>query len=154
MRHNDTLIPGPVTVVFTGNARLRDIAADAERHYFYDAPLARLADPADPANQQISRTIAPIASTDFKAVFGRVIMGESSSGDAGAGAGAPTPFNSAQLAALREQVRVAEQRGIGARYWGAPEWPVRLRNQVWRTLVREGVALLNTDDLVGVRELF
>jgi hypothetical protein len=36
---------------------------------------------------------------------------------------------------------------VGARYWNTPYFPVRTRNLVWRALLREGVILLNVDDV-------
>jgi hypothetical protein len=58
-------------------------------------------------------------------------------------------FNDTQLETLRRQIKVAKDRGIGARYWNQPLFPVGTRNAVWRTLWDEGVALLNADDLDG-----
>lgn len=52
-----------------------------------------------------------------------------------------------RLATLRNQIREVHERGLKVRYWGMPGWPVGLRNYVWRVLVREGVDMLNVDDL-------
>ncbi|KKY22208.1 putative alkaline phosphatase [Diplodia seriata] len=139
---NATLVAGPVTVIGTGNTRLSDVLnqtsssssdddANAARDFFLDAPLADLPD--DITGPEIS----PVASTDFAAVFGDV------------GSAAVPALNETQLATLREQVAAARDRGIAARYWDAPAWPVGTRNAVWRTLLDEGVALLNVDDLEG-----
>ncbi|KAL1645801.1 hypothetical protein SLS58_003685 [Diplodia intermedia] len=133
---NGTLVAGPVTVIGTGNTRLSDVLnqtndGNAARDVFLDAPLADLPD--DITGPEIS----PIASTDFNAVFGAV------------GTAAVPALNATQLATLRAQVAAARDRGIGARYWDAPGWPVGTRNAVWRTLLDEGVALLNVDDLEG-----
>ncbi|KAL0258572.1 hypothetical protein SLS55_006069 [Diplodia seriata] len=140
---NDTFVAGPVTVIGTGNTRLSDVLnqtssssssdddANAARDFFLDAPLADLPD--DITGPEIS----PVASTDFAAVFGDV------------GGSAVPALNETQLATLRGQVAAARDRGIAARYWDAPGWPVGTRNAVWRTLLDEGVALLNVDDLEG-----
>lgn len=53
----------------------------------------------------------------------------------------------AQLQLIRGQVRGAHQRGLKVRYWGIPSWPRGLRNHVWHILMREGVDILNVDDL-------
>lgn len=56
-------------------------------------------------------------------------------------------FSSEQLNTLRAQIRNAHDRGLQVRYWNLPSWPRLLRNHVWTVLVREGVDLLNADDL-------
>lgn len=56
-------------------------------------------------------------------------------------------FSPRQLNIIRGQVRGAHRRGLKARYWDLPSWPVGLRNYVWDTLIREGVDLLNVDNL-------
>ncbi|OJD19492.1 hypothetical protein AJ78_00561 [Emergomyces pasteurianus Ep9510] len=52
-----------------------------------------------------------------------------------------------QLDLLRAQVHSAHQRGLKARYWSIPSWPRSLRNHLWTVLIREGVDILNVDDL-------
>ncbi|EEQ91070.1 uncharacterized protein BDCG_06190 [Blastomyces dermatitidis ER-3] len=52
-----------------------------------------------------------------------------------------------QLDLLRAQVRGAHQRGLKVRYWSTPSWPRSLRNYLWTVLIREGVDILNVDDL-------
>ncbi|RFU35712.1 hypothetical protein B7463_g558, partial [Scytalidium lignicola] len=52
-----------------------------------------------------------------------------------------------QLQLIRGQIRGAHQRGLRVRYWGLPQWPIGLRNHVWHILIREGVDMLNVDDL-------
>ncbi|TVY68989.1 Altered inheritance of mitochondria protein 6-like protein [Lachnellula suecica] len=55
-----------------------------------------------------------------------------------------------QIHKMRGQIRGAHSRGLKARYWDLPAWPLGLRNHVWEVLVREGVDVLNVDDLRGV----
>ena len=52
-----------------------------------------------------------------------------------------------QLQLIRGQIRGAHQQGLKVRYWGLPTWPIGLRNHVWHILIREGVDMLNVDDL-------
>lgn len=52
-----------------------------------------------------------------------------------------------QMRTIRGQVRGAHRRGLKARYWDLPSWPIGLRNHVWDVLVKEGVDYLNVDDL-------
>lgn len=136
LKDNKTLTTGPVTVIGTGNTPLDMVGPVADRDYFYDAPLEALA---EPEYADITGLISPIASTNFASAVGPV-KGEKLSDE--------------QIEVLREQIQTAEERGIGARYWGTPYYPVRTRNFVWRTLLEEGVALLNADDLDAVVEYF
>jgi hypothetical protein len=52
-----------------------------------------------------------------------------------------------QMATIRGQVRGAHRRGLKVRYWDLPSWPIGLRNHVYDVLMREGVDVLNVDDL-------
>ncbi|KAF7718829.1 PLC-like phosphodiesterase, TIM beta/alpha-barrel domain-containing protein [Penicillium ucsense] len=129
------LTNGPVTVIGTGNTPLNMVAHVSDRDYFFDAPLTALND-AEYSN--ITKFVSPIASTDFAAAVGRITSDTD------------PVLNNSQVKVLRDQIALARSRGIGARYWNTPSWPVRTRNLVWRTLLREGVALLNVDDLDAV----
>ena len=55
-----------------------------------------------------------------------------------------------QMRIIRGQIRGAHRRGLKVRYWDLPSWPLGLRNHVWDVLVKEGVDMLNVDDLRGV----
>lgn len=123
-----TIIPGAVTVIGTGNTPLDQIEGVEDRDYFFDADLALL----NSTQSRITSLVSPIASTDFSRYIGHI------KGDT---------FNDTQLATLRDQIAVAASKGIGARYWETPSYPVSTRNAVWKTLVIEGVALINADDL-------
>lgn len=111
----------------------------ADRDYFFDGPLEALH---KAENQEITHLISPIASTDFKAVVGDVASDED------------PVLDDKQLSSIRDQIRVAKERGVGARYWDTPSWPIRKRDLVWRALIEEGVALLNVDDLDAVVKFF
>lgn len=52
-----------------------------------------------------------------------------------------------QMRVIRGQIRGAHRRGLKARYWDLPSWPIGSRNHVWNVLVTEGVDYLNVDDL-------
>ncbi|KAJ5912789.1 hypothetical protein N7504_001672 [Penicillium tannophilum] len=130
---------GPVTIIGTGETPLDMVTSVSDRDYFFDAPLANLN---DPKYATVDGTISPIASTDFAAAVGKVT------------ADTDPVLTDTQLKALREQITTANERGIGARYWNTPAFPIRTRNLVWRTLLREGVTLLNADDLDAVASYF
>ncbi|KIW13536.1 hypothetical protein PV08_08724 [Exophiala spinifera] len=122
------ITPGPVTVIGTGNTPLDQVQGVDDRDYFFDANLALLST----TQSNITRDVSPVASTQFSKYFG-TING--------------TTFNGTQLATLGEHIAVAQEKGILARYWDTPAWPVKTRNAVWETLIEAGVGLLNADDL-------
>ncbi|KAF2725189.1 hypothetical protein K431DRAFT_281149 [Polychaeton citri CBS 116435] len=119
---------GPVTVIGTGNTPLNQVQGVSPRDFFYDAHLPALND----VESNITSDVSPIASTDFAAVFGEVRN---------------QTFNATQLSDLNALVETAHARGIGARFWDQPGWPIGTRNAIWRILWDAGVDLLNVDDL-------
>ena len=50
------------------------------------------------------------------------------------------------------QARAAKAKGLRARYWNTPAWPTGVRDHVWDVLVREGVGMLNVDDLTAASQ--
>ncbi|PYH48849.1 uncharacterized protein BP01DRAFT_353150 [Aspergillus saccharolyticus JOP 1030-1] len=136
LKDNTTITQGPVTVIGTGNTPLDLVGPVANRDYFFDAPLDQLDE--SPFNE-ITGLISPIASTSFGAAVGPLSHSE---------------LNETQTQAIRAQISAAKEKGIGARYWGTPYYPIRTRNNIWRTLLEEGVALLNADDLDAVAGYF
>jgi hypothetical protein len=129
------LINKPVTVIGTGNTPLSAIqsqtpSASNPRYAFFDANLALL----NSTQSNITRFESPIASTDFVPLFGNVRN---------------EAFNDTQKATLNAVLKVAHAKGIGARFWDTPGWPIGTRNAVWRTLYDAGVDLVNVDDLAG-----
>lgn len=131
-----TVTQGAVTVIGTGNTPLDQVQGVSPRDYFYDAPIATLAT----TFANITSDVSPIASTNFAVQFPGVV------GNQG--------LNAKQLALLRAQVKVAHAKGIMARYWNQPGWPVGTRNGVWRSLWDNGVDLLNVDDLEAAADFW
>ncbi|KAF2825566.1 hypothetical protein CC86DRAFT_394511 [Ophiobolus disseminans] len=143
-----------VTVVATGNAPFDMINANSTyRDIFFDAPLASMPDSDSTSiqargggqgtvgtlpNSHFDSTNSYYASVDFRRAIGFVWWGT---------------LSSKQLALVRGQIKGAHQRGLKARYWSTPKWPIGLRNRVWRLLVDEGVDYLNGDDLRGMTSL-
>ncbi|KAF5861857.1 hypothetical protein ETB97_012408 [Aspergillus alliaceus] len=138
LKDNKTVTSGPITVIGTGNTPLDMVGPVADRDYFFDAHLDSLEE-----NPEMTSLIAPIASTSFQEAIGSLTYGDNDA-----------VLNDKQLATLRSQISAAKERGIGARYWETPYYPIRIRNAVWRTLLQEGVALLNADDLDAVAAYF
>ncbi|KAJ5134903.1 hypothetical protein N7526_006268 [Penicillium atrosanguineum] len=134
-----TITNGPVTILGTGETPLDMVAPVKDRDYFFDGPLDKLN---DRKYKDITGLVSPIASTDFAAAVGEITSDTD------------PILSEGQLKALRDQIATAKKRGIGARYWNTPVWPIRQRNLVWRTLLREGVTLLNADDLDAVTKEF
>jgi hypothetical protein len=132
-----TITAGAVTAIGTGNTPKsyfvpHDPATSSNpRIAFYDAELSTLD---SSAGANITSLITPIASAQFSAQFGHVVT---------------KGLNNTQLDLLRSQIGFAKSRGIGARYWDHPGWPIGTRNALYRLLLEEGVFLLNVDDLEG-----
>lgn len=121
---------GQVTVIGTGNTPLAPIQQANPRTISYDVPLLTL----NTTFSNITTDISPIASAQFASVFGELRSGT---------------LTDEQLQMLRAQIAGAKAKGIGIRYWDTPGWPVSVRNGIWETLWREGVTLVNVDDLVA-----
>lgn len=127
------IITRPITIVATGSAPYQRILSNPHKDIFYDAPLDSLdTTPTSSIRTPYSWQNSYYASVNFHRSIGSLPLAR---------------LSQAQLAKLRDQIRGAHERGLKVRYWGTPGWPVGLRNYVWRVLVREGVDVLNVDDL-------
>ncbi|KAL5533892.1 hypothetical protein ACEPAG_352 [Sanghuangporus baumii] len=128
--NNGTISLKPILVVGTGNSPLDQVKALEPREYFFDAPLDQLNNSS--ANTTWDITLSPVASTDYNAVVGW------------SGVGNITDEQRSRIVAL---VNDAHSRGIRARFWDTPGWPISARNNVWRELLNDGADWLNADDL-------
>lgn len=165
---NNTLHTRPVTVVGTGNTPFDVLTQNTTyRDAFFDAPLDTMwessssspnpsdssddfpnpSPPSANAGQGMSgvlptssfnETNSYYASVSFNQAVGRMWRGR---------------LSPKQMRIIRGQVRGAHRRGLKARYWDLPAWPLGLRNHVWEVLVREGVDVLNVDDLRAASKL-
>jgi len=137
-----SITPGPITAIGTGNTPQSyflptdPASSDAPRYIFFDAQLATLN---QSANSRITPLISPIASAPLGSEVGTVVK---------------ESLNDTQLAIVRSQIAYANSKGIGARYWDTPGWPIGTRNAVWRTLLEEGVALVNVDDVYAAADFW
>ena len=127
---NGTLALSAVIVVGTGNSPLEQVKALEPRDFFFDAPLAQLTDPS--LNTTWDPTLSPLASTDFGAVIGWSGI---------------NPINDTQRSTILKLVNDAHTRGIRARFWDTPGWPISARDAVWQELLNDGADWLNADDL-------
>lgn len=129
----------PITVVGSGNTppfvdpvsnNNNATPTTTYRDYFFDAPLVKLA--SDPSDHHYNTNNSFYASVSFASSIGNLWMGK---------------LNADQLERIRYQVKQAHDRGLKVRYWDLPSWPIATRNMVWDVLVREGVDMLNVDDV-------
>ncbi|CAL1695463.1 unnamed protein product [Somion occarium] len=127
---NGTLTKSAVTVIGTGNSPLEQVKALSPRDYFFDAPLTQLTDPS--LNTTWDPSLSPIASTDYETAVGWNGIGN---------------ISDSQIANITKFVQDAHDRGIKARFWDTPGWPIHARENVWRVLAENGADWLNADDL-------
>jgi len=121
------VVPGPITVIGTGNTPESFFHTEKDRDTFFDAPLLSL------AKSNITSHISPFTSDQISVALGEVTQG--------------VGMNETQIETVREHVELAGKRGMQVRYWDLPPWSIKTRNSVWRQLVDAGVGLLNVDDL-------
>lgn len=117
-------------MVGTGNSPLEQVKALEPRDYFFDAPLTQLNDPS--LNTTWDVNLSPLASTDYAPAVGWNGFGN---------------ISDSQRANIVKLVGDAHQRGIAARFWDTPGWPVSARTNIWRELLANGADWLNADDL-------
>lgn len=162
------VIPGAVTIIATGNAPFDSVTANTTyRDIFFDAPLDKLSDePTTLAAQEVSAadSLLPVTVTDPASTAGQGNTGVDPSLGSSQFSSANSYYASVnfkrtigspyrgrlthkQLKLLRQQIKAAHEKGLKARYWDTPTWPVGLRNHIWKVLVEEGADILNVDDL-------
>ena len=144
--NGSAVVPGLITVVGTGNTPFDLLTANATyRDIFYDAPLQDLwGDDPPPiqddqgilTSQKYNVENSYYASVSFQTAIGKLWHGM---------------LSPQQVLTIRGQIKGAESRGLKARYWDTPGWPVGQRDHVWDVLTREGVGALNVDDLEAAR---
>ena len=145
--NGSAVVPGLITVVGTGNTPFDLLAANTTyRDIFYDAPLEDFwGDDATPiqhyeqllVGEKYNAENSYYASVSFQQEIGKLWHG------------VLTPQ---QVLKIRGQIEGAELRGLKARYWDTPAWPVGRRDHVWDVLMREGVGSLNVDDLEAAKD--
>lgn len=124
------IVQAPLTVVASGEASRRlDLISTTNGTIFADAPLIDLAQPDSPYNATNSfYASAPIART----IHGKIPFG-----------GMTNP----QKNIVQALVKQAQSKGLRARFWATPSWPIGLRDRVWKQLERSQVGMLNVDDV-------
>ncbi|KAJ5469399.1 hypothetical protein N7539_009017 [Penicillium diatomitis] len=138
--NGSNIVHRPLTIVATGDAPFDRIQGNSTyRDIFYDAPLDKLSPRPSSTSSSTNTSISPYnqynsyyASVSFRHSIGSLYLGR---------------LSNDQLTKVQSQIATAHARGLKVRYWGTPGWPAALRNYVWRVLEREGVDMLNVDDL-------
>ena len=135
--NGSAVVPGPVTAVVTGNISFEQfLSIRTNSDIFFDAPLAEFWGQKATSNRvRYKDTTSVYASVSFPEAIGKPWHG------------VLTP---SQVDIIRGQIRATSAQGLKTRYWDTPSWPVSLRNHVWDVLVKEGVGMLNVDDVDAV----
>ncbi|ROT40882.1 hypothetical protein SODALDRAFT_106631 [Sodiomyces alkalinus F11] len=125
---------GPVTVVGTGETDFGLLMQNSTyRDYFFDAPIDEL------EGSSFGVCNSYYASQSFSEAIGWVWLGS---------------LSRSQLDMLRRQVAEAHRHGLRIRYWGLPSWPISVRNHIWGVLIKEGVDMINVDDVQGAERVW
>ena len=140
------VVPGLITVVGTGNTPFDLLVANTTyRDIFFDAPLEEFwGDDPIPfggyerllISEKYTAENSYYASVSFQEEIGKLLYGM---------------LSPQQVLRINGQVMGAQSRGLKARYWDTPAWPVGRRDYVWDVLTKAGVGSLNVDDLEAAK---
>jgi hypothetical protein len=107
---NNTLNPGPITIIASGNAQYSDVISNSTyRDIFLDAPLDPISDP------KYNTTNSYYASIFLKKAVGYLWGGK---------------FSPKQLETVKEQIKAASNKGLEAWYWDTVSWPIPWQDYV------------------------
>ncbi|KAI9695728.1 MAG: Altered inheritance of mitochondria protein 6 [Candelina mexicana] len=116
-----------------------------------DGPSEFLPHPPPPPNPSTPSSPTPLPSnntyTPQNSYFASVSFGKA------VGRMWRNQLSASQMNIIRGHIRGAHRRGLKARYWDLPNWPIGFRNHVWDILVKERIDLLNVDDLKGATKV-
>ncbi|CAJ2507239.1 Uu.00g084250.m01.CDS01 [Anthostomella pinea] len=136
-----------VTVMGTGNTPFDAIVQNSTyRDVYFDAPLGELREDPDVPHPMQTMPIRTIDYNETNSVYASMGFGR-------AVGSVWTGLSDDQLRTIRRQILSAHSRGLKARYWDTPAWPISFRNSIWRTLMEEGADILNVDDLRSAANL-
>jgi hypothetical protein len=117
--------PGAVAVILSGNRARAELAGQSLRFAALDGRLEDLAD-------NPSAALVPWISDNWQKVSPWKWAG---------------PIPDAERRKIRDLVAQAHAQGRRLRFWATPDTP-----EVWQVLRAEGVDLIGTDHLVGLRD--
>jgi len=129
-------VPGPITVVGTGNTNLDLVISNNEyRDIFLDAPLSAFSKKSPTEEQKLyNDTNSYYASGPLIKEFGYPWRGH---------------YTEDTIERIVDHIQGAQETGLKARYWDTPGWPASLRYSVWELLIKHGTDILNVDDVAG-----
>lgn len=159
------------------NTTYRDIFFDAPLQKVWEMPISQNAEDLEADREEVGVDPGTVMAYDGRATFEALPKGKRGQGNEGVDNVSPDEFNprtsyyasvsfgdavgqvwrghlsAKQLEIIRGQIRGAKRRGLKARYWDTPSWPISLRNHVWHVLMKEGADMLNVDDLRSASRL-
>ncbi|KAL8767657.1 MAG: hypothetical protein Q9209_005916 [Squamulea sp. 1 TL-2023] len=132
-----SLMQGPITVVATGNTNFDTILEKKDRAIFFDAPLDHRWSHDSPTDvKSYTKGNSYYASASFEKAIGKPsLLGD---------------LSNEQMEKIREHIKGAHDKGLKVRYWDTPGWPNR--EKIWDMLWKEGVDVLNVDELKEAKE--
>ncbi len=125
---NGTTTEGALTVLISGNRPIEEMAKDTDRIICVDGRITDV-------GKNIPNDLMPIISDNFTKVFGKKKK--------------PEQFKEEDLAKLRAIVKSIRQEGKKLRFWKTQE-----STELWAFLLKEGVNLINTDELENFRTFY
>jgi hypothetical protein len=123
----DKVNTNAVAVIVTGDRSPQMFARETTRYAALDGTL-------DYLGSNLSPESVPWISSNWSQTFEWAGRGE---------------FPANEKAKLKEIVNKAHAKGRRVRFWGSPDRP-----EFWTEMLREGVDLINTDDLPGLQRFF
>jgi len=123
---NGAVKPGAVTVIITGNKPYKGISGKQTRYAFIDEPLTAI------EKDQFNVSYSPLASMKYSGLLSWRGEGK---------------IPAAEKEKLLHYTALAHAQGKKVRLWASPE-----KRAVWEALLDCGVDLINTDDLVGLKD--
>ena len=128
------MVPSLITVVGTGNTPFDLLTANTTyRDTFFDAPLDALWGEDAPNNATLYTSLnLYYAMTSFAKAFGKPWHGS---------------LTADQVLKIRGHIQAAKSSGLQSRYWDLVAWPVSTRDHVRDMFEKEGIGMLNVDDL-------
>ncbi|TVY31704.1 Altered inheritance of mitochondria protein-like protein [Lachnellula occidentalis] len=116
----------PIIIIASGHAPFNLLNSNTTyRDIFYDAPLD------DISNPIYDNTNSYYASVSMSHALGKQWFWK---------------FSPAQLIKINTQISTANNKGLKARYWETPTWPVHFKDYILGILIENGIGMLNVDD--------
>ncbi|GME68122.1 unnamed protein product [[Candida] boidinii] len=137
-------VQGPLTIIITGDYPYDYIVntPTKRRYLFIDAPLKDFKDP----------EILNKFNKDYISIFSSASLHDLT--------GYYSPINYftglslEQLNSIKEFIKISHENNILTRIWDTPNWPVAVRNKIWKQVLELGSDCLNVDDLKSSVNLF